>query len=152
MSPHDLQGAPASLPTTPAQPSATVQQPRPLVRVTIRVLGKGCCEEGAQLVGTFGPASSTTNMGQQASATAPPIVVGFVTSASPRGARGYPGGGGLCCALSLWRLRSLQHIGRHGAGDAVADVLLSLRNPGSTALRRVAVQIVLEHSSSDPWL
>jgi hypothetical protein len=67
-------------------------------------------------------------------------VLGYVTSAVPRGAPAelYPGGAGFCSARGLWALRSRD--ARPGASRVLRAWLL---NPGSTALRRVELRLLL---------
>jgi hypothetical protein len=118
------------------------------VRVEVRVLGKGRCLEGAALL-DHTPAAATAAdvaVNDSSSSSSSPAVatgnlLGFVTSAVPRGAPAhlYPGGTGFCSVRGLWALRCWDV--RPGDSRVLRAWLL---NPGSNALRRVELRLLLE--------
>jgi len=68
-------------------------------------------------------------------------VLGYVTAAVPRGAPAslYPGGTGFCSVQGLWALRCKDI--RPGSSRVLRAWLL---NPGSNALRRVELSLLLQ--------
>jgi hypothetical protein len=118
-----------------------------LVRVAVRVLGKGRCMQGAVLVAPAAEPFVTAgcdsggSTGSSSSAGDTISVLGFVAAAVPRGAPAqlYPGGSGLCSVRGLWALRCKDT--RPGSSRVLRAWLL---NPGSTVLRRVELRLLLD--------
>jgi hypothetical protein len=114
----------------PGRDTATAAgAPACLVRVAVRILGKGRCEEGAQVCLPGGQ------------------VMGHITSASARGSSCYPGGVGFCSLEALWRLHCQQggRAGRGGGGGGGGWVVRAgVLNPGSDAQRAAEVRVVVE--------
>ncbi|PNH08143.1 hypothetical protein TSOC_005340 [Tetrabaena socialis] len=96
-----------------------------LVHIALRVQGRGVCLAGAEVVALYGNGDVVCGTGdpygavreQEAAAEAGAgkvgrpghaVLIGHVTSASPRGSRGYPGGLAVCDALSLASLQAQQ--------------------------------------------
>lgn len=174
------QGAGPSAPAAPSeggQPAPAAAEPArspyrgTLVHALVRVLGKGRCEAGAEVCAASsltpdaaqaGEAGRTaTGSGRDHSGGGSAlVVVGYVTSPLPRGARGYPGGLAGCDARELWRLRAAQQStsyaartasgagggrgqgrGEEGAGEG--EVVVLIRNPGSSEFRRAVARPLL---------
>jgi hypothetical protein len=125
------------------------QQGTCLVRVSVKVIGRGKCEQGALLLTqpapvpaaapAAGPSSSSSVATGSSSAFA--TLLGYVTSAVPRGAPAslYPGGLGFCSVQGLWRLRC-QDV----TASSSRVFRVWLLNPGSSAVRRAELTLLLD--------
>ena len=135
---------------------------RQLVRVAVRLVGKGRCLEGAELAveaaGQQLPSTQAAGQELPVPAGDPPaqqlLLIGYVTSSSPRGAAMYPGGYGLCSLPAISRVLgsgvSLAAAGQAGGsssaasaggGGRAAGVQVLLRSPGCSVWRRAALSL-----------
>jgi hypothetical protein len=121
------------------------QQDTCLVRVSVKVIGKGRCEQGALLLTQPAPAaagpSSSSSSDAAGSRSGIATLLGYVTSAAPCGAPAslYPGGSGFCSVQGLWQLRCQDVT---AASSRVLRVWLL--NPGSSAVRRAELTLLLD--------
>ncbi|KAG1669489.1 hypothetical protein FOA52_015656 [Chlamydomonas sp. UWO 241] len=163
--------APAPAPAPASSVTATTSSggPRHLVYARVQVVGRGRCEEGAAVVvcSTCGASAPATATGSTAArprapaAHAEDVVIGFVTSAAPRGSGGgaYPGGLALCDAQLLAGVAAAQQAAQGGAGEcgsaprggsrplpAACALRCWVRNPGSDALRGAALRVLTSGS------
>jgi hypothetical protein len=117
--------------------------------VAVQILGRGRCEEGAQICWprSEGGGGAGGGGGQ---------VVGYVTSACARGFGGYPGGVGFCSLAAVWQLHC-QQGGRaqRGGGDGGGGgggsgsgcgwaVKAAVLNPGSGTRRAAQLRVVVD--------
>jgi hypothetical protein len=133
-----------------AQQHQQQQQQQCLVRVSVKIIGKGRCKQGALLLTQPCPvtAAAATGLGSSSSNSERATrnlqvasLLGYVTTSVPRGAPAslYPGGLGFCSVQGLWRLR---------CQDVTAGSSRVLRvwvlNPGSSAVRRAELTLLLD--------
>jgi hypothetical protein len=153
----EVDGAVAAEPADNGNPQQQQQQQQQqktcLVRVSVKIIGKGRCQAGALLLtqptpaaaaAAAGPASSGSSSSTSKGAGSESKVatlLGYVTSAVPRGAPAslYPGGLGFCTVQGLWRLRCQDVT---AASSRVLRVWVL--NPDSSAVRRAELTVLLD--------
>ena len=132
-----------------------------LLEVSVHVVKRGTAVEGGELCWVAGEEAAagaatrhlsgagSSGAGQDGAAAEGAVspgslrTLGFVSSECPRGGTRASGALALCSAAALWRLRCLQHYGP--ARDA-GVVRALLRNPRSSALHPVRLQLRLERA------
>ena len=131
---------------------------RCLVQVVVKVIGRGRCMEGTEIwgidqggqqgtwwtdaeagAGGGGVTGGQQQQGQgrrrhgQGTGVYLGTLLGFVTTAVPRGAAGYPGGVGFCDVRGVWKVYGQRW--ESGGGWHRSSIRVLLRNPGSDAFR-----------------